>query len=150
MSEKTTIYCSNCDKIYACPVTNSEGNWYWSEEQKIHYRKRIRRCTNCSSYFATYEISEAEFERLVKQDSRREKNKQVISETIAEIALQLDGLKKRLGLSGPLLSQNEVLESEGFKSATGVDLSEKTYRVANPGPSIFPTREELKAMLTRL
>lgn len=149
MSEKTTIYCGNCDEIHACPVTSSEGNWYWSEEQKIHYRKRIRRCANCSIPFATYEINRAEFEILIGQDSLRERDKRIVSETITEIALQLDDLKKRLGLSAPLLSQEAVLESEEFKSATGVDLSEENSLGENPGPSNFPTREELKAMLTR-
>lgn len=107
MSEKTAIYCKKCDGIHPCPVTGSEGNWYWSDEQKIHYRKRVRECSKCGSSFSTYEINYDSFTNLLKSEERVERYKRQVSESISNIAGQLDLLNIQLNLSQPLLLSGE-------------------------------------------
>lgn len=107
MSDKTAIYCNKCDGIYPCPVTGSEGNWYWSDEQRIHYRKRVRQCSKCQTSFSTYEINHASFIDLLNSDAAVERHKRQASEVITNIANQLDLLNVQLGVPLPLLSNYE-------------------------------------------
>jgi len=161
MSEKTATYCQTCDAVNPCPVINSRGTWYWSDEQKIHYRERVRQCSKCESSFSTYEINYDSFFELIKSDETAERYKRQFSEAISNITSELDLLNIRLDLGRPLISDYEHdsveqeadsdLESEESDQSAQESYLNDNARIAvvshvAPLRRLFPTKAELEAM----